>query len=135
MIGIEYLEPSRHDAGAYVRLMKNSFGKEFSEDWFNWYNRESSTGPCRLYSYVDMGSGEIVSSLGFLPLRMAHSGAVYPGSIYVNAMTHPDYQGRGYNLKLLNLALDEARKAGDVFSITFPATGRGSLGGMLRTGW
>ncbi len=50
-------------------------------------------------------------------------------------MTHPAYRGRGFNLKLLNLALDAARKAGDVFSITFPATDRASMSGMLRTGW
>lgn len=115
--------------------MKNSFSKKFDENWFYWYNNKSPTGPSRLYSYIDTETGELVSSICFLPLRMANAGAVFPGSIYVNAMTHPAYQGRGFNLKLLNLALGEARKAGDVFSITFPATDRASMSGMLRTGW
>jgi len=115
--------------------MKNSFSKKFGKDWFDWYNHDSPSGPCRLYSFIDTGSDEIVSSIGFLPLRMAHAGAEYPGSIYINAMTHPEYQGKGLNLTLLKLAVDDARKSGDVFSITFPATGRASVGGMIRTGW
>jgi GNAT superfamily N-acetyltransferase len=134
-MAIEYLSSASHEAGQYLRLMKNSFSKTFDESWFYWYNTKSPTGPSRLYSYIDTDSGEIVSSVCFLPLRMARAGTVVPGSIYVNAMTHPAYQGRGFNLKLLNLALDEAREGGDIFSITFPATDRASMGGMLRTGW
>ncbi len=132
---VEYLETSLHDADQYIQLMKNSFGKNFDKNWYNWYNIKSSNGPSRLYSYVDTETGELVSSVCFLPLRITCAGVVYRGSIYVNAMTHPSYQGKGFNLQLLNLALGDARKVGDAFSITFPATDRASMSGMIKTGW
>ena len=123
------------DPSQYLDLMKNSFDKTFNEAWFNWYNRQSPTGPSRIYYGVDSQTQNLVASLAFLPIRVAYKGLPRPGSIYVNAMTHPAYQGRGLNLKLLQSALADARRLGEIFSITFPATSRMSMKGMLKTGW
>jgi GNAT superfamily N-acetyltransferase len=134
-MAINFYSNAPCDPRQYLNLMKDSYGKIFDEEWFHWYNMEAPTGRSRIYFGVDSESGEMVSSLAFLPIRVTHEGTSYPGSTYVNAMTHPAYQGRGLNLKLLQSALADARRLGDKFSITFPAANRMSVKGMLKTGW
>ncbi len=134
-MAITFFNNAPCDPHRYLKLMKDSFGKIFDEEWFYWYNAESPTGRSRIYFAVDSGTGEMVSSLAFLPIRVAYKGKSYPGSIYVNAMTHPAYQGRGLNLNLLQSALADTRRLGEKFSVTFPAANRMSVKGMLKTGW
>lgn len=134
-MSINFYNNAPCDPRQYLNLMKDSYGKNFDEEWFHWYNMGAPTGRSRIYFCVDSKSGEMVSSLAFLPIRVAYKGTSHPGSMYVNAMTHPAYQGRGLNLKLLRSALIDARRLGEKFSITFPAASRMSVKGMLKTGW
>jgi len=134
-MSLEFFNNQPCDTRQYLRLMKTAYGKIFDENWFRWYNNSAPTGRSRIYFCVDSETGQMVSSLAFLPIRVTCRGTPQPGSIYVNAMTAPAYQGRGLNLKLLQSALLDARKLGEKISITFPADSRMSIKGMLKTGW
>ena len=119
----------------FLELQFAAFGKKLSERWFHWFNHDCPLGRSRIFVAVDPDSGQLMASVGFLPLQIAWRGKPVQGSTYVNAMTRPAAQRRNLNVALLARAVAHSREFGDLCSITFPAAHRASLPGMLKTGW
>lgn len=121
------------DPVIYLKLKKDCFQIQALEDQFYWYHYQAPWGRSRFYTaWMD---NRLVSSVAFLPLRLIYEGKERSGSIYVNAMTHPDFQKMGLNVALLDMAAADAKRRHESCSITFPTTLRHSVKGMLKAGW
>lgn len=121
------------DPETYLQLMEDCFHVRFSEAWFHWYHFQSPWGKSRIYTA--WMNDRLASTVTFLPLRLISGSEERPGSIYVDAMTHPDFHKRGLSVSLLELAKADAKQRNESYSITFPTTSRHSMKGMLKTGW
>ena len=127
------LTDNQVDPKIYLKLIEDSFFIQFSHEWFNWYHYRCPWGRSRIYAA--WMNDKLASVVAFLPFRFILGDEIVKGSIYSNAMTHPNFRRKGLNVALLEYAKHDAEECGEVFSVTFPTTERYSLPGMLRTGW
>lgn len=121
------------DPSIYLKLLDDCFRIQILESWFHWYHFQAPWGKSRIYTA--WMKDRLASSVTFLPLRLICGNEERWGSIYVDAMTHPDFQKMGLNVALLEMAKTDAKKHNEAYSITFPTMVRHSVKGMLRTGW
>jgi GNAT superfamily N-acetyltransferase len=121
------------DPATYLKLLEDCFHVRISEAWFHWYHFQAPWGKSRIYTA--WMKDRLASTVTFLPLHLLCGSEERSGSIYVNAMTHPDFQKMGLNVALLEMAKMDAKKQNEAYSITFPTMVRPSMKGMLRTGW
>ncbi len=59
----------------------------------------------------------LIASLQMIPYQIKIEDKIYPASYISGAMTHPDFQGKGFMGKLLNHAFDEMKR--NAIPITF----------------
>ena len=65
---------------------------------------------------VAIDDGKLVSTFGAMPSVMMIDNKPYKTGIFVNAMTHPEYEGRGLYVKLANMTLENMSQKGYSFA-------------------
>lgn len=69
---------------------------------------------------VAIDDGKLVSTFGAMPSVMMIDNKPYKTGIFVNAMTLPEYEGRGLYVKLANMTLENMSQKGYSFAYSFP---------------
>ena len=123
------------DREAILDLRRRCFPDDDAEKmdsrFWNWQFLEAPAGPGMIaLAEID---GRPAAHAAFLPQTYVVEGALVPAAMAMDAMTHPELQGRGVFTSLQAFAVREAESRfqfGTAFQIRPP-----SLSPMLRSGW
>jgi GNAT superfamily N-acetyltransferase len=116
-----------------LELMNVCFGRDFQKDWFQWFNYQCPYGKNRVYVGVDAGKDVLVAAYGLLPYKLVINKKVMDGSLCTNAITHPEYQGKGIFTQIGRHALLQEPQYARYFSVGVP--NKNALPGHLKAGW
>ncbi len=125
------------DAADYpgvCRLAEAVYGVPRSLDSVRWLYQANPAGPCRLWLAEDQKTRDIVAVRPVFPWRMR----VREQDVLVaqagDAMTHPDFRGRGIFGALVKAAWSELRDQGLPFSFSFSNAGSLSVYKKITVG-
>jgi GNAT superfamily N-acetyltransferase len=106
--------------GGLVTLAKSYYdsGEIISDDYLSWqYNRNPSGFP--FYALANYGE-QIVGQYIVIPIRYRYQESMYSGTLSLNTLTHPDFQGKGLFTKLANSTYELCSSKTVDFTIGFP---------------
>ena len=115
---------------ALINLVQPSV--PFTPSHLRWQYFGPPAGAPRLY--VIREGARIVALYSAVAQRFRVGNSVLPARLIQDAMTHPDYRGRGFLHLLAARCLADMRAAGEL-GLTFPRAGSQSLRSFTRTGW
>jgi GNAT superfamily N-acetyltransferase len=93
-------------------------GEDVSDPRFiHWMYEENPSG--RALEYVTLNKGLVSGHIAALPLRYQMGPRTALGSVAVNAITHPDYRGKGVFIILTDLLNKRSASVGIEFSFGF----------------
>lgn len=116
-----------------LELMNVCFGRDFQKDWFQWFNYQCPYGKNLVYVGVDVEKDVLVAAYGLLPYKLVINKKVMDGSLCTNAITHPEYQGKGIFTQIGRHALLQKPPYASYFSVGVP--NKNALPGHLKVGW
>lgn len=118
-----------------VGLMRACVGeREFlSKEWYEWFNLGCPAGFNRNYIALDKATGKLAACYGLLPIRIKINDEVLDGSLATNAMTHPEYQGKGLFVQMGKHCL--AREHVFRSRITLGVPNQKAYRGHMKVGW
>lgn len=116
-----------------LELLKSSFGRELSSDWWRWFSYDCPTGLNRTYLIEDCETKRLAASYSLLPIRIRLNKKEIKASLATNACTHPDYQGRGLFVCLGQFALAREREFDT--RITLGVPNPNAYPGHMKVGW
>lgn len=93
-------------------------GEIISSDYLTWqYNQNPSGFP--LYSLAYHGD-QIIGQYLVIPIRYRYQESFYPGTLSLNTLTHPDFQGKGLFTKMASSTYALCASSSIDFTIGFP---------------
>ncbi len=125
-------ETAPTDVDDWVRLFNDSFGKSKDARTFHWKYRDNPHGAAVARVACD-GDGRVVGAYAYVPRRFRRDGERIVMMQASDAMTVPDWRGRGIFTGLDDLACEACGAAG--VPLAYAYSGRLSLNGFLRNGW
>jgi GNAT superfamily N-acetyltransferase len=105
------------------RLWETVYGMPRSLDSLRWLYQENPAGACRLWLAEDPTTGEIVAVRPVFPWRIRVRRRDLLVGQAGDAMTHPDFRGRGIFSALVRVAWAELRDRDVPFSFSFSNAG------------
>jgi GNAT superfamily N-acetyltransferase len=106
------------DVRAFSSLFKLCFGHRPSEKYIRWRYFGTPTGTSPTVLAIDKNT--CVASFMFWPTRVTLDGKEVMAGVGADAMTHPDYRGRGLFVSLVEKGYDLISKRGYQFFFAFP---------------
>jgi hypothetical protein len=125
-------ETTPADADDWARLFNSCFGKQKDAATFRWKYLDNPHGPAVARVATDAG-GRVVGAYAYLPRRFRLSGQPVTLMQAVDAMTEPDWRGRGIFTGLDDIVCEASGVAGVPWAFAY--SGRRSLKGFLSNGW
>lgn len=126
---------TEEDTEDVLSLMQACFGdREFlNKAWYKWFYFGCPTGFTRNYIAIDEAARKVVGAYGWLPIRIKVNAQVVNGSLAINAMTHPDYQGKGLFTQMGRycLSCEEAFRS----RISLGVPNHQAYPGHVKVGW
>lgn len=117
-----------------LKLMSICFKREFSRDWFEWFNLNCPFGKNNIFIAEDLDNSDIVGVYGLLPYKCIINNKIVDSLLCTNVMTHPDYGGRGIFTQLGRYALSSEFKNGK-FKFSLGVPNANAIKGHLKIGW
>jgi GNAT superfamily N-acetyltransferase len=106
--------------GELVKLAKSYYnsGEIISESYLGWqYNKNPAGYPFYTLANYDK---HIVGQYLVIPIRYRYKDIMYSGTLSLNTLTHPDFQGKGLFTKLAHSTYDLCASNRVDFTIGFP---------------
>jgi hypothetical protein len=103
-----------------VELAKSYYdtGEIISEEYLDWqYNKNPFGMP---YYSLAFDKDMIVGQYIVIPMKYRLSGSVINGSLSLNTLTHPNYQGKGLFIKMAKKTYDLCKDKNVLFTVGFP---------------
>ena len=120
------------DEARQAEIFDTCFRKDKDARTFRWKYRDNPHGPAISRVACDP-SGTVVGGYSYVPRRFRRDGRPVLLSQASDAMTLPDWQGRGIFTGLDDVVCAEAGRQGIPWAYAY--SGRLSLKGFLRNGW
>jgi hypothetical protein len=120
------------DEPAQAAIFNTCFRKDKDATTFEWKYRDNPDGPAIGRVAID-AEGRVVGSYSYVPRRFLRDGQPVALMQASDAMTLPEWQGRGIFTGLDDVVAQAAGAAG--YPLCFAYSGRLSLKGFLRNGW
>ncbi|MHC5209331.1 MAG: GNAT family N-acetyltransferase [Planctomycetota bacterium] len=120
------------DRDDQARLFNLCFRKDKSADTFAWKYERNPDGPAISRVATDP-RGQIVGGYSYMPRRFLADGRPVTLMQASDAMTDPDWRGKGIFTGLDDIVCEAAGAAG--MPLVWAYSGRLSLKGFLRNGW
>ncbi len=114
------------------RLFNTCFRKQKGRDTFDWKYARNPDGPA-ISRVACAPDGRVVGSYSYVPRRFRRDGQPVVLMQASDAMTDPEWQGRGIFTGLDDSVCAAAGEAGSAWAYAY--SGRLSLKGFLRNGW
>lgn len=132
--GVAVRYATRADSGPILNLV-NLIQPEipWTPEHLQWQFFGSPGGPPRVYVIED-SAGEVVSLYAAVAQRLQCGEKVVTARMVQDAMTHPDYRGRGFMQHLGQLCREDMEEPGEV-GYTFPKVKSTSANNFRRNGW
>jgi len=121
------------DDSAILSLFRESFSRNLSQLWWDWFSYKCPTGMNHTYLVEDTTSKKIVSSYSLLPIQLIFNGRKHPASICTNVNTHPQYQGQGLFTRMGHYSLKRDNERGIPISLGMP--NQKAYPGHKKVGW
>jgi len=125
-------EARPQDEAVQAAIFNTCFRKDKDARTFAWKYRDNPDGPAIGRVACD-AEGRVVGSYSYVPRHFLRDGAPVTLMQASDAMTVPDWQGRGIFTGLDDVVAQAAGEAG--FPLCFAYSGRLSLKGFLGNGW
>ena len=122
------------DHPGVCRLAEAVYGLPRSLDSVRWLYQMNPAGPCRLWLAEDKKTRDIVAVRPVFPWRMRVGDQELLVAQAGDAMTHPDFRGRGIFGALVQAAWSELRDQGLPFSFSFSNAGSLSVYKKITVG-
>jgi GNAT superfamily N-acetyltransferase len=110
------------DLSSVITLSRVVYGVDRSVASISWLYQQNPAGPCSFW-LAESHTGQVVALRPVFPWRVSISGRDTLVAQAGDAMTHPDYRGRGLFSRLVQIAWEELRGRNVPFSFSFSNPG------------